>query len=501
MAEDFYDFDDDRNLQPRGSGGLFWWTLFILLLIGVVAACWLGSFYIFGHPEDPRCYKVLKKLKKIEPPRRFDVTAAPLGEFLSPERLFERYTPQTRLELEKENDELLRIYIKNYTETKKTVPYLRGKFEVIEARELGPQDFIQSGMVALLHSPDYPQLVVEHLFPATGANIEQSKRLLVSGYPFPIERTNDVTAVLRVTRMADGRALATVVPLHYPPYALKGGVGSFATEPPTELNVEAGLPVTKTDALEAALRRFAQSKATEPAVTEKPAVEIKGPEVVRLDTVPLGQKAPESGAIPEPPIARAEPVRPVAPTPRPRTEVAMNNSNLRAATPLPLKPASATPRPLPTAAPVATSPATPPPVVAPSGVPLKPFVQSNPGIVPPSEQGANWRVYPAGTQPPGRNIAANELSALVGQPIGDRIYLSGNFVVTAQGDNKAVFRPRGITTDAPVRILAVYPNGALLPREGEVFARDSSRGFQVTEVSRGDDGTINVQVREITRAP
>src|SRR6186997_2961353 len=118
MAEDFYDYDDDRQVGARGGGGLFWWTLLILILVGAVAACWMGSFYIFGHPEDPRAYRVLKKLKKIEPPRRFDVTAAPGGEFLSPQRLFERYTPQTRLELQKENDELLRIFIRNYSETK-----------------------------------------------------------------------------------------------------------------------------------------------------------------------------------------------------------------------------------------------------------------------------------------------------------------------------------------------------------------------------------------------
>ena len=70
MADDFYGYDDDED-EPKGRDNLFLWTVFILLLIGVAFACWLGSFYIFGHPENPRSYKILMRLHKIEPPKRF----------------------------------------------------------------------------------------------------------------------------------------------------------------------------------------------------------------------------------------------------------------------------------------------------------------------------------------------------------------------------------------------------------------------------------------------
>ena len=119
---------------------------------------------------------------------------------------------------------------------------------------------------------------------------------------------------------------------------------------------------------------------------------------------------------------------------------------------------------------------------------------------PPSEAGATWRVYSPGAQPAGRNVTPGEVDTLVNQPTGDRVYLSGDFVVTARGDNKAVFRPRGIGPDKPIRIVAEFPNGALLPQEGEVFSRNATRGFQITSVSRADDGTINVYAREITRS-
>jgi hypothetical protein len=193
MARDAsYDYDDE-GLEPQRRDNLFIWTVFILLLIGIAFACWLGSFYVFGHPEEARSYRILKKLKKIEPPRRFDITAAPLGEFISPQKAFEKFSTMKSLELQRENAELLRIYIKNYTESKKLVPYLRGKFEVIEARELTSKDLFPMGTVALLQAQEYPQVIVEHLFPSTGPNLEASKRILAKGVPFSIEKTNDVS--------------------------------------------------------------------------------------------------------------------------------------------------------------------------------------------------------------------------------------------------------------------------------------------------------------------
>ncbi|MEQ1860315.1 MAG: hypothetical protein ABMA13_10295 [Chthoniobacteraceae bacterium] len=529
MAENFYDFEDEE-LQPRRKDNLFLWTVLILLLIGAAFACWLGSFYIFGHPEEARCYAILMKLKKIEQLRRFDVTQAPQGEFLSAQRAFEKFSTLTRLELERENAELLRIYIKNYTETKKLVPYLRGKFDVMQADELTAGDLFPMGTVALMQPADYAQVVVEHLFPATGPNLEMSRKLLVPGYPFSIEKTNDVTAIIHVERLADGRMLLTVAPLHYPSYALKGGAGTFASEPPLELNIAAGLPISRGDKLNDALKRFAQMRAGEPAAIDPKSV-AKGPELVRIDTVLPGTVAPESGVIPEPPVARAEPVRPGVPTPRmraPITELTLNTRTpapLPVATPLPVVTMPATPVPLPVPAPPAPVAVIPPPVVvvppepapelpppppamappaiSPSGVPLKPFVQSNSGIAPPGEMSGTWRLYPPGGLPAGRTISSTEALDLVGVAGGaDRIYLSGNFVVTARGDNKAVLRPKGepLPPGSAVRIIAEFPGGALPPDEGEVFARDASRSFEVRAITRADDGqTVNIFVREVTR--
>ena len=58
---------------------------------GLAFAAWLGSFYIFGQPERPESYRILKKLHKIDPTKRFELTAAPAGEFLTAKQLYDRY--------------------------------------------------------------------------------------------------------------------------------------------------------------------------------------------------------------------------------------------------------------------------------------------------------------------------------------------------------------------------------------------------------------------------
>jgi hypothetical protein len=339
--------------------------------------------------------------------------------------------------------------------------------------------------------------------------------------------------------------LLTVVPLHYPNYGVKGGVGTFPSEPPTDLNVAAGLPVTDMKHLDEVLKRWSQSKAAEPVEpAATPKSEPLGPEVVRLDTpTGPGGKIPETGALPEPTVARAEPVNPVvkpvnpalSTIPRPfqpgTGDIAMNNRvPVAVATPLPTaggpRTAVAVPRPTPLpplaeatpapnlpppvalntpprpAATPAPAPA-PPPATSPTGVPLKPFVQSNSGVAPPPEVGGTWRVYTPGTQPRGRTVVSSEAAALAGSSVaGDRLYLSGNFFVSAKGDNKAVLRPRGADAGSvPVRVIAEFPPGASVPAENEVVSRDSSRAFEIQDISKAEDGvTVNVRVREITRA-
>src|SRR6201982_3127698 len=98
-----YDPYDEPYTRPRKRINYFGWTVAVLLLTGFALAAWLGSFYIFNQPERPDSYRILQKLHKIEPPKRFELTAAPAGEFLNLQQLFDRYNTMGEAELAKEN--------------------------------------------------------------------------------------------------------------------------------------------------------------------------------------------------------------------------------------------------------------------------------------------------------------------------------------------------------------------------------------------------------------
>src|SRR5260221_991791 len=286
MADNFYGFDEGEEAE-KGKDNLFLWTIFILLLIGVAAACWMGSFLIFNHPEDPRWYKVLRKIKKIDAPKRFEVTAAPPGEFLSAAKLYDKYSKYKQRQLEEENNELIRNYIKNFRETKKLTPYTTGRFNIVSSYELKPADMFPSGVVALAQSIDFPQVLIEHVYPAATENVATLRAMLQTGLDMKIERTNDLSAIIHIEKIPDGRLQFTLVPLLYGTYALKQGVGTFSLEPPADLNMAGGVPITKPKNLKDALAPYVEDKHSRPATetsSGKPATPAR-PALVRPHTL------------------------------------------------------------------------------------------------------------------------------------------------------------------------------------------------------------------------
>src|ERR1700720_2974451 len=135
--------------RPRRRINYFGWTLAILLLTGVALAAWLGRFYIFNQTEGAERYSILPKLHKINPPKRFELAAAPAGEFLNAKQLYDRYPGMGSAELAKTNAELARNYIRNFQQVRGLVPYVVGHYAIMEARELSSSDVFTSGMVAL----------------------------------------------------------------------------------------------------------------------------------------------------------------------------------------------------------------------------------------------------------------------------------------------------------------------------------------------------------------
>src|ERR1700730_17832026 len=110
MVRDYFRYEPAQNYgrSRKKKTNFFAWLVAILLLTGLALAAWLGSFYIFWQPERPQSYRILKKLHKSEPAKRFELTAAPAGEFLNAKQLYDRYIALSPTELGKTNAELTR---------------------------------------------------------------------------------------------------------------------------------------------------------------------------------------------------------------------------------------------------------------------------------------------------------------------------------------------------------------------------------------------------------
>src|SRR5438105_6694835 len=294
-----YDPYDEPYSRPPKRINYFAWTVVVLLLIGLALAAWLGSFYIFNQPERPDSYRILQKLHKIDPPKRFELTAAPAGEFLNAKQLYDRYTGMGSAELAKTNAELARNYIRNFQQVRGLVPYVVGRYVIMEARELSSSDVFTSGMVALTDSVESPELLMEHLYPAEPQTVPLIKQTLTMGLELKLDRAHDLSAVIHVERFPDGRIMLTSVPLLYGTYTVMRGTGTFSLEPPLSLNLEAGWPLFKEQQRLRGEMHYAQFRQGTPRAAAPAQVEIPG-------FAPSGTPPP-----PENQLVRVEPAKAV----------------------------------------------------------------------------------------------------------------------------------------------------------------------------------------------
>src|SRR4029077_11444041 len=248
MDYGIYQYDEPYARPVRRRINYFAWTVAILLLTGFAFAAWLGSFYIFSQPERPDQYRLLQKLHKIEPPKRFELTAAPAGEFFRAKQNYDRYNAMGSAELTKTNAELARNYIRNFQQVRGLVLYVVGRYVIEDARELSSSDVFTSGMVALTDSIENPELLMEHLYPSEPHAVPMIKQTLTTGLELKLDRAHDLSAVIHVERFNDGRIMLTAVPLLYGTYTVMRGTGTFSLEPPLSLNLEAGCPLFKEQA-------------------------------------------------------------------------------------------------------------------------------------------------------------------------------------------------------------------------------------------------------------
>jgi hypothetical protein len=467
-----------RLPPPEGSDGLFGWTVVILLLCGVAVVCWIGTFYVFDHPEQPFNYQLLAKLNKVVPPKRFELTAAPAGEFLGSDKLLERYGAMTSIGLQEESNNLLRSYLRNYDHQVGKVPYITGKYTVLDAFPMSENQYFGTGVVALAQSNDIPTIYVEAVFPGTKEQLASMQRVLVTGLGLELRRSFDLTAIVHITNLGGGRLLFTCMPLLYSSYGQSGS--SFQLEPPRSLYVKAGLPLVGNNQFEAAENRFAQYRraaGSQLASTSAPSTKV-----------PSSNASPGTSASNSPTLVAALRAAPVS-TPTPALMLKSPHASPTSKQAV----AAATPANRPTASPTPTAPAvaetTPQPFLAAS---------ANPGA---GTRIGSWQLFKPGLMPRGRLFDVGQTAELADKGIGtDPIYLKGEFTVTAARENRAVLRPKTESSNSPggIRIIVEFPRGGNVPKEGDAIARLNDRPFQIEDVRKGADGQVNIYVREIT---
>ncbi|HEX4639153.1 MAG TPA: hypothetical protein VH170_06685 [Chthoniobacterales bacterium] len=541
MDYGLYRYDEPYSRPVRRRINYFAWTVAILLLTGFAFAAWLGSFYIFSQPERPDSYRILQKLHKVEPPKRFELTAAPPGEFLSAKQLYDRYNAMGAAEFSKTNAELARNYIRNFQQVRGLIPYVVGRYVIENARELSSSDVFTSGMVALTNSVESPELLMEHLYPSEPPTVPLIKQTLTPGLEIKLDRAHDLSAVIHVERFPDGRIMLTTVPLLYGTYTVMRGTGTFSLEPPLSLNLEAGWPLFKEQSRLRAEMHYTQFKQSHGQPQAQAQVAVPGLVPGGTPPPPENQlvRVESAKAVTPPPIVQVQKGKNGKPMPTPKGKSAKGKPTPKtSAAPSAIAQGSTSPAPAPPA-PIAQNsppPAAPqksqPPPAPPQQVAKAPtpgasphapeIAMARPGENPAAPQasqpppsdvgtlasttgGGSWKTFPAGKMPLGRLIAATDLKEIADKGTGgERLYLKGQFVVNFSDANRAVLRPRGKLTDsvlhfgaAPTRIIVEFPAGHPPPAQGSTVSRDESRPLEITEVRKQEDGQLNVFAREI----
>jgi hypothetical protein len=519
MDRDYFRYEEPSSYgrERRKKTNVFAWSVAILLLTGFAFAAWLGSFYIFWQPERPQSYRILKKLGKVEPIKRFELTAAPAGEFLTSKQLYDRFISLSPTELAKRNAELARNYIRNFQQVRGLVPYVVGRFNIMEARELSQDDVVTSGMVAITSAVDHGELLLEHVYPADPQSLPLMKQTLVMGLEIKLERTHDLSAVIHAERLSDGRMMVTTMPLLYGSYTVTRGPGTFTLEPPLELNLDAGWPFFKevtrrnAEAQYASYRdRVSPNRQNETAAGIAPTpAPPSANELIRVEPA-AALEGPQVAVVAPPPS-------PIPPQPTPTKSTKGDKKKKGTPTPsptstrTPVMVAQASPTVAPAASPVAPAATTPPMVAAVS--PAPPAAASPSPTIAPDDSlastagGGNWKTFPPGKMPVGRLITLGDVRDLAERGLaGERVYLKGQFVVNFTEPNRAVLRPKTGITDAVLklagggqnlRIIVDFPAGYTPPARGTTVNRDEARPYEITEVRKQSDGQLNVFVREI----
>lgn len=225
---------------PRGDAGLFWWTIAIFILLALTTFSWLGSLYVFRHPEKPRNYSVLAKFQKLKPLKKFNDRTVPQGKFHDASEVYSKYFGLDGKELAVQNDLFKRNYIRNYDDAPPV--YVRGKYRIYKVEDLTSSQPFMSGMVVRARSVNLPNVSIEFVFPTEALPRERFSY----GDDLVLDTNESFASVLHISSLPEASLCLTVVPLTYNFFSVNPADTRRYTvlSPPERLNMDAPWPVT-----------------------------------------------------------------------------------------------------------------------------------------------------------------------------------------------------------------------------------------------------------------
>jgi len=235
----------------QADGGIFWWTIAIVVLMALAAFSWIGSIYVFTHPEKPFSNQLLARIHRLEPIRQFNEKDRPVGKSLTPPELYQKFYPFTADNLSNHNGLLRRNYLTNYTSREEKPYYVRGRFRVVHARALQEGDVFPCGVVARAvavneDGKEFRNVIVEYVLPTAkpvaGGEFTPGDMLDIDSRP---SKKRLYGAVFNISRMNDDVLVFTVVPLAYGEHLIEPVQHRVLNAvPPARLNMKGNLPMT-----------------------------------------------------------------------------------------------------------------------------------------------------------------------------------------------------------------------------------------------------------------
>ncbi len=238
---------EDTPLRKRPA--YFWWLLANALALCFAVMSWAVCLDVFGNPEVPRNYEILRKLKRLPVFKRYVITDVPNGNSLTAKELYQKFFGYTEDQTKHANALLIRNYISNFDRLL-FLTYIEGEYQIRGIRELKSKDFLSPGIViraqALVKPDDFTKplpypVFIDYILPTKDT---ANKEALKVGDTMVIKKSPHCAAVIHVGKIiesGDQALILSVVPIAYGIQQL-GNEAYFSVEPPTEIRPAAKLP-------------------------------------------------------------------------------------------------------------------------------------------------------------------------------------------------------------------------------------------------------------------